>query len=111
MVLCLDLGLGDMFGLDVLRHVQASDPTLPVVVVTGQDDVETAVAAMRGGAYDYLVKPIDRVKLKHAVARAFERRQLSNNVASLRDALGVEKIGATIVGRSKVMSLLGQQVD
>jgi DNA-binding NarL/FixJ family response regulator len=70
-VICLDLGLGDMFGLDVLRHVQAREPSLPVVVVTAQDDVETAVAAMRGGAYDYLVKPIDRIKLQHAVRRAF----------------------------------------
>src|SRR5262245_9768092 len=65
MVLCLDLGLDDMFGLDVLRHIQARDPSLPVIVVTAQDDVETAVSAMRGGAYDYLVKPLDRTKLQH----------------------------------------------
>jgi DNA-binding NtrC family response regulator len=111
MVLCLDLGLGDMFGLDVLRHVQAIDPSLPVVVVTGEDNVETAVSAMRGGAYDYLVKPIDRTKLKHAVRRAFERRQLSTSVASLRSELGSARFSSSVVGRSETMKDLARQVE
>src|SRR5262245_61548435 len=110
MVLCLDLGLDDMSGLDVLRHVQAREPSLPVVVVTAEDDVETAVAAMRGGAYDYLVKPIDRTKLQHAVRRAFEKRQLAKSIDSLKSALGSGRF-QSIVGKSEAMRELARQIE
>src|SRR5258708_7549014 len=69
-VFCLDLGLGDMSGIDLISHLTALHPDVPIVVVTAEGLVETAVQAMRNGAYDYIVKPIDKHRLVSSVARA-----------------------------------------
>jgi DNA-binding response OmpR family regulator len=55
-IILLDLNLPDRIGLDTLRHLRATDPTTPVVVLTGVQDRQTAVAALESGAQDYLVK-------------------------------------------------------
>src|SRR5580704_13069080 len=55
---CLDLGLDDIPGLEVLKHLRARLPDVPVVVVTARTRVEEVVEAMKAGAYDYLAKPI-----------------------------------------------------
>src|SRR5690242_7005703 len=81
---CLDLNLDDIPGLELLRHLQAKDANLPVVVVTVQGDVDTAVEAMRRGAYDFLVNSLDRERLLHAVRRAVERRELAVSVERLK---------------------------
>src|SRR5688572_9287370 len=71
---CIDLGLGETSGFDVMSYFRERDPELPTIVVTAEREVETAVAAMRAGAYDYLTKPVDRDRLLHSVRRACERR-------------------------------------
>ena len=48
----MDLGLGDVSGIEVIRHLHALDAEMPTIVVTAQREVETAVTAMRAGAYD-----------------------------------------------------------
>lgn len=85
---CLDLRLEDMSGQSVLSELRARDPELPVIVVTGDQDLETAATAMRAGAYDYVVKPFDRERLAQAVKRAVERRALWVNVQKLQRELG-----------------------
>ena len=84
---CLDLRLEDMPGQSVLAELRARDPDLPVIVVTGDQDLETAVQAMRAGAYDYVAKPFDRERLGQAVKRAVERRQLLASVQKLKREL------------------------
>jgi DNA-binding NtrC family response regulator len=86
---CLDLRLDDMPGLEVLDALRARDPDLPVIVVSGDQDTETVEEAMRAGAYDYVLKPFDRDRLRYAVRRAFERRSLVASLRKLREELSV----------------------
>jgi DNA-binding NtrC family response regulator len=72
----LDLNMPDVNGNELLDYVKTTLPELPVIVVTGTNDVSTAVSCMRRGAYDYLVKPLDRDHLVNAVRRAMEIREL-----------------------------------
>ena len=60
---CVDLGLGEVTGIKVIQHLRARDAELPIIVVTAQRELETAVAAMQAGAYDYVTKPLDRDRL------------------------------------------------
>lgn len=104
-VACVDLGLGDVPGLKLIEHLRARDPELPMIVVTAERGLDTAVAAMRAGAYDYVTKPLERERLVHAVARARERRELLASVHRLQSA----QIGE-IVGRSPPMQELARQI-
>jgi DNA-binding NtrC family response regulator len=108
---CLDLMLEDMSGLEVLRRLQVTDPELAVVVVTGQTNLETAVEAMRMGAYDYLPKPIDQERLLAAVRRACERTELSMSLRRLQSELDGRHLLGSIVGQSAPMQELARQVQ
>ncbi len=110
-IACVDLGLGDVPGLKVLQHLHARDAELPLIVVTAQREVETAVEAMRAGAYDYVTKPLDGNRLLHAIARACERRELVRNVHRLESALTERDVLGSIVGRSPAMRELAHQVE
>ncbi|HET9954295.1 MAG TPA: sigma-54 dependent transcriptional regulator [Polyangiaceae bacterium] len=110
-VACVDLGLGEVGGFKVIQHLRARDADLPIIVVTAQRELETAVAAMRAGAYDYVTKPLDRDRLLLAVHRARERRELVNNVRHLENALGERGVLGSIVGQSPKMRELAQQVE
>lgn len=81
----LDLRLGDEDGLEVLREIHRQAPSLPVVVFTAYASVETAVAAMQGGAFDYLPKPFTPDQLRHAIDRAKKSRALERRVENLQD--------------------------
>jgi DNA-binding NtrC family response regulator len=109
-VACVDLGLGDVGGIEVIKHLRARDRELPVIVVTAQREVETAVEAMRAGAYDYVTKPLESERLVHAVRRALERRELLDNVRRLQSALTGREVLGAIVGRSSPMRALAEQV-
>ncbi len=80
----LDLNLPDMNGREILqRIVEAGMPT-SVLVITAHDDVDTAVAAMRAGAYDFMGKPIQPERLLTSLRHALERQRLSHMVESYR---------------------------
>lgn len=107
-VVCLDVGLPDISGLEVLSGLHAADPELPVIVITAQRDIDTAVRAMREGAYDYLAKPLDQERFVQTLKRAQDRRELSNRVRELdRSAYAA----LPIVGESGVMREILRQVD
>jgi signal transduction histidine kinase len=71
-----DLRLEDGDGLDVLRAVRESSPDTVTIMLTGYASLESAVQALRAGAYDYLIKPSEVEELRNTVARGIERRQL-----------------------------------
>ena len=73
-VLVLDIMMPKMDGIEVLRRVKESRPDIEVLMITGLNEIGTAVKAMKLGAFDYLPKPFEPDDLKQAVARAFERR-------------------------------------
>ena len=83
-VVITDLKLDAVSGLDVLRAAKINNPQTEVIVLTGYGSVETAVAAMKAGAIDYLTKPVDTEELLLAVERAKERQKLKSEVARLR---------------------------
>jgi two-component system nitrogen regulation response regulator GlnG len=98
-VVVLDLQLPDGSGLDFFRRIQALDPRRPVIFVTAHGTTETAIEAMKNGAFDYLVKPVNLEAMSQLLARAFEAARLMNVPAVLPEA----EPGDRIVGRSAVM--------
>jgi hypothetical protein len=97
-VVCLDLGLGDVSGIDVLSHLRALDADATIVVTTAETRIDVAVAAMRAGAYDYLTKPLDRERLAAAVKRAWERRAMAVRLRTL--ATQMDERGK-VIGQSR----------
>jgi len=79
-----DLVMPEMDGIEVVRRLRLRDPDLPVIVLTAQASVETAVQAMREGAFDYLSKTAGPEELRAAVARAVQHGQLAREVRRLR---------------------------
>ena len=84
----LDLELPKLDGIQVLERLKASKPTLPVVMLTGRDEVKSAVCAIRLGAFDYLTKPFDAEEIGIVVRRALEMRALATEVEDLRRQVG-----------------------
>lgn len=79
----LDLNLGSEKGLDVLTEIQQFDPRLPIVIITAQGSVKTAVEAMRRGAVDYLEKPFGREQFLTVLARLQRLRQMGQHIERL----------------------------
>ena len=83
--LITDLKLGDLDGLEVLKRAKARDPRIEVLVMTGHGSIDTAVAAMKAGAFDYLTKPVEPEELFLVLGKALEHRSLVHEVERLRE--------------------------
>jgi DNA-binding NtrC family response regulator len=83
----LDLTMPHLSGREVLEEIRKVRPQIPVIVMTGRNDVDTAVACMKSGAFDYLVKPVEGARLVSSVKRALELNALQYEVYSLRREL------------------------
>ena len=101
-VLVTDLKMEGIDGMELLRRAQQVDPELPVVVITGHGDVQTAVEAMRLGAYDFIEKPFAPERLLEIVRRAGEKRQLVIENRRLRRAVNEQTLASRIIGTSQV---------
>jgi DNA-binding NtrC family response regulator len=96
-----DLKMPGMSGLQLLKRIRAEYPEVIVIMITAFGTVETAVEAMRSGAYDYVVKPVNLEELKLVLSRALEHLGLLEEIRTLRASLD-EKYGFEhILGRSK----------
>jgi two-component system response regulator HydG len=102
-VVVTDLRMPEMDGLQGLAAIKAKYPDLPVVLVTAFASVETAVEAMKAGAFDYLKKPFDPEELELVIARAAEHAGLRRENAKLKRALSGEFSVHGIVGKSQAM--------
>jgi DNA-binding NtrC family response regulator len=107
---CLDLGLPDRPGLDVLGDIKKRLPHLPVIVLTGDDDARSGVTAIKAGAHDYLVKPIAPDHFDAAVLTAVQRHDLELEVRELRSRLAGQALGQGMVGQSPPMLRLATQI-
>ena len=95
-----DLVMHDVGGMEVLRAAKRADPAAEVILVTGHGTIETAVQAMREGAYDYITKPLNVSELRDRVAKALEHRHLVRRTAQLSEQLQ-ERFGFEgIIGQS-----------
>src|SRR5436305_1633718 len=101
-IVVTDLKMEGVDGLELLRRAQAIDPELPIIVITGHGDVETAVDAMRLGAYDFIEKPFAPERLLDIVRHAGEKRALVMENRRLRRAVNEQTIASRIIGTSKV---------
>lgn len=98
-VVLLDLRLPDQSGLDILRQLRQVDARIPVVMVTVARSSDSAIEAMRHGAYDYLLKPIDLQKLDHVINEAIKVSRLMREPAVLAETPPDEGLpGEAIIG-------------
>ncbi len=103
-VILLDIDLPDLSGLETYRRIREIDPKIPVIFVTGSGSTDTAIEAIRLGAYDYILKPFRLDHIQEVVGRAFEVRRLMNVPAVLESEVTSEKIaGDVLVGRCPAM--------
>ncbi|HEX4614069.1 MAG TPA: sigma-54 dependent transcriptional regulator [Urbifossiella sp.] len=105
-VIVLDLQLPDGSGMDLFERVRAADPKRPVVFVTAHGTTDTAIEAMKRGAFDYLSKPLDLDQITALLGRAFEAARLMREPAALPD----DPAGDRIVGRSRVVQEMCKQI-
>ena len=76
-----------MDGMELQQRLLEADPDLTIIIMTGYARVETAVQALKRGAYDYISKPVDPDELSHLVERAIELRRTKQEVTQLRESL------------------------
>ncbi|MBI2469177.1 MAG: sigma-54-dependent Fis family transcriptional regulator [Candidatus Rokubacteria bacterium] len=107
-----DQKMPDLSGLELLEAVRAQNPETPVIVMTAHGTIETAVAAIKAGATDYLTKPLNLDELLHRVQQVRERQHLVSENRELRQALRERHRVAGIIGESgrmqEVLSLVGR---
>lgn len=97
-----------MDGLELLDHVRRDDPDLPVVIISGHGTIETAVAAIKKGAYDFIEKPFQADRLLLVIERAMEAARLKRENEELRTRAGGE---VELVGISSAIQQLRQTID
>jgi nitrogen regulation protein NR(I) len=99
----LDVRLPDMSGLDAFNEIREHDPRLPVVIITAHATTETAIEAMKRGAFEYLLKPLDLPELREVVSRAIELSHLSRVPAVFGEEAAGDTRADRIVGLSAPM--------
>jgi len=100
----LDLGVFGNDWAERLAQLKQRSPETEVLVTASQGSVEAAVAAMREGAYDYLLKPLDLARLSVLVERALEKRGLAQENRSLRQRLSLKDEYGKVVGKSRLIT-------
>ncbi|MGE8315398.1 MAG: sigma-54-dependent transcriptional regulator [Pseudomonas putida] len=110
-VIISDVRMPGMDGLQLLERLQADDPDLPVILLTGHGDVPMAVEAMRSGAYDFLEKPFTPQHLLGSLRRALEKRQLVLENRRLHEQADLKsRLEGTLLGMSQGLQQLRRQV-
>jgi two-component system response regulator HydG len=99
----MDVRMVEMSGLEALPQIKRYNPAIPVIIMTAFSSVETAVEALKKGAYDYLTKPFDFDELRLALARAMDHSQLREENRALRESLGASFDTGSIIGQSRPM--------
>jgi nitrogen regulation protein NR(I) len=108
----MDVRMGGISGLETLRRLRQSDARLPVIMMTAYGTTQTAIEAMKLGAFDYLLKPFDVPRLKEIIMGALKAARAMKQVVSYEPLLESEDYDLGIVGRSETMQnvfkLIGQ---
>lgn len=102
----MDVRMVRMSGIQALEQIKSYNPAIPVIIMTAYSSVESAVEALKSGAYDYLIKPLDFDVLKMTIERAREHVGLKVENEQLKERLGVGLDAAGIIGKSSAMKAL-----
>ena len=106
----MDVRMLKVSGTEALRDIKSFNPAIPVIIMTAYSSVESAVSAIKEGAYDYLTKPLDFDKLKLSLERAMEHIHLKEENRLLKENLGISFDRRNIIGRSPAMVKLLETV-
>lgn len=109
--ICLDIIMPGMNGIEALRQIKKIDNDVPVIIVTAKDKVDTAVEAMKEGAYDYMVKPLDEMRFKVTVKKALENYALTTEVKRIQRELKEKYVFENIIGKSKEIQEVFRHID
>jgi DNA-binding NtrC family response regulator len=107
----VDINMPQMNGLDLTRRILDSRPDLPVVVITAFGSLETAIAAIRAGAYDFVTKPFEIEQLAVTADRACQNRQLREEVRRLREVVAAPPPFSDIIGESSEIKRMCALID
>jgi len=110
-VVVTDLRLGKENGLDVLKDVRDLQPGAEVLVITGYGSVDSAVAVMKEGAYDYLTKPVEPENLVRVIHKALEHQSLQREITILRNQFAREAGLNRIVAESQPMKEILESIE
>ena len=106
----MDIRMLKVSGIEALDAIKSMNPAIPVVIMTAFSSVDTAIEALKKGAYDYLTKPLDFDKLKLTIERAMEHVTLREENRQLKERLGRQFDTQNIIGRSPSMVRLLETV-
>jgi DNA-binding NtrC family response regulator len=106
-----DLKMPNLPGEELLRRAQAATPGLPVIILTGHGTIESAVQAMKEGAYDYLTKPVDMGRLTLLVARALSEWEVKRQYREALQELQKRSLFSNIIGKSDAMRRIFEVVQ
>jgi len=101
-LILMDVRMAGISGIEALRAIKDYNPAIPILIMTAYSTVESAVAALKSGAYDYLTKPLDFDVLRLTLTRALEHAGLRKENEALRHRLGQAE-NAEIIGKSEAM--------
>lgn len=98
-----DLKLPGKTGIDLLAYIKAREPDLPVIMITAYGTIETAILAMKNGAFNYLTKPVNPDELLTVIKEAIEKLELRRENITLKSELKQTYMFSNIIGKSSVM--------
>jgi DNA-binding NtrC family response regulator len=107
----LDIKMPGMDGMELQSRLHEADADLSVIVMTGYASVDTAVQALKHGAYDYITKPVDPDELSHLVEQALEHKRTRREVVRLRENLLEVSPGLELIGKSPAMKKVVELIE
>ncbi len=107
----IDIRMPGMDGMELQERLHQADPDLMIILMTGYATVETAVQALKRGAYDYIVKPVDPDELLHLISNAIEHRGVRREVERLRENMREIFPKTELIGRSPAMKRVAELVE
>ena len=110
-VVLLDIKMPNIDGLELQKRIAQVDPGLPVIMLTAYASVDTAVEALKSGAFDYVTKPIDPDDLSRIVRKAIDQRRLKTENQQLRKKIEELAGGEDFIGKSPQVDRIHELID
>ncbi|MBW2307215.1 MAG: sigma-54-dependent Fis family transcriptional regulator [Deltaproteobacteria bacterium] len=102
-LILMDVRMAGVGGIDALKEIRRINPAIPIIIMTAYSSVDTAVEALKSGAYDYLTKPLDPDEMLITMEKALDHRSLQEENIQLRERLGERLDLGRLIGRSPSM--------
>lgn len=109
-IVLTDLNMPEISGIDFCAELHENRPDLPVVIMTAFGSLETAIAALRAGAYDFVTKPVDLDLLNISLSRALQHRHLQEKVRLLKSQVRRQSVSNEMLGDSPAFEEIKQQI-